>query len=298
MNYNFDSRFKDIADGLTAFCIFGGPSVKEVVNLEKIIDNNFTVAVNYGIKFYKPDLYISGDNQIVREFFEDKEFILHKFKGGKLLKDKALFEYDEEPIIIEGKSHLVKDSNMVKILISNDFPCYNYNFTSGQIYKQYAYEYCKKIPNTWVVTEHRSSDAENWPTLSPEWEGSIDNYGKDMNCIYPGGMTGSPTFQILYYMGFKKVITVGLGDIGKSRGNPGRDSGVQSTVWGPEEVHSIPIHNHMWSGDRDLKILHGGEIFNQYGKFNKAKYDELLDSKNKTEKDNLIKKIKNIGELN
>ncbi len=298
MNYNFDSRFKNIADGMTAFCVFGGPSVQQVVDLEKIIDNNFTIAVNYGIKFYKPDLYVSGDNQIVREFFEDDEFILHKFIGGKLLKNQAGFDYDETPITIQGKSHLVKDNNMIKILISNDFPCYNYNFTSGQIYKQYAYEYCKKIPNTWVVTEYRSADAENWPTLSPEWEGSIDNYGKDMNCIYPGGMVASPVFQILYYMGFKKVIAVGLGDIGHSRGNPGRDSGLQSTFWGPEEIHSIPIHNEMWSGDRDLKILHGGEIFNQYGEFNKAKYDELLDSKNKIEKDKLVKRIKKQGKLN
>jgi hypothetical protein len=295
--YNLDDRFKNIADGVTAFCIFGGPSVENVVEIDNLIKNNFTVVVNNGIKFHKPDMFVSADNVIVREFFEDNEFTVHRFTGGKLFKNASNFSYDEKPIVIQGKSHLVKDENMMKILVSNDFPCYNFNFTTGQIYKQNAYDYCKRVKNTWVVKEYRSETNENWPTLSPQWENSLTEYGKDMNNIYPGGNIASIVFQILYYMGFSKVITVGIGDSGSSKGNLQHhlDKEENEFEWDAYEINSIPIHNEMWSGSRELKTLHGGEILNKYGEFHTADYDELLNTKNKIKKDNLIKKIKEIS---
>ena len=55
INFKLDNRFKNIANGMTAFCIFGGPSTNQVKNIDELIKNNFTVVVNNGIKFYKPD---------------------------------------------------------------------------------------------------------------------------------------------------------------------------------------------------------------------------------------------------
>ena len=296
-NYNLDNRFKDIADGMTAFCIFGGPSVEDVIDIKKIINNNFTVVVNNGIKFYKPDMFVSADNVIVREYFENCEFTVHRFTGGKLFKNSSNFGYDEKPIIIEGKSHLVEDENMMKILVANEFPCYNFNFTTGQIYKHNAYDYCKRIKNTWTSIEYRDETNENWPTLSPQWENSLVEYGKDMSNIYSGGNIASIVFQILYYMGFKKLIVVGIGDKGSSRGNLQHhlESEENQFEWDIYEINSIPIHNEMWSGDRELKVLHGGEILNEYGDFNKADYSELLNPNNKINKNNLIKKLKDIS---
>ena len=250
--------------------------------------------MNNGIKFYKPDLYVVADNVTVREYFESEEFTVHRFISGEMFKSNSNFRYDDTPITIKGKSHLVDDIDMMKILISTNFPCYNFGFTSGQIYKHFAYDYCKRIPNTWVVVEHKNEDGTNWPTLSPEWEGSIESYGVDMGCIYPGGNIASDVFQILYYMGFNKIITVGLGDVGISKGNPKYHTKFNDNQfeWDVYEIHSIPIHNEMWNGKRQLKILHGGEIFNEYGSFAGASYDELLNPSNKKNKKHLKEKIR------
>ena len=47
-------------------------------DIKGIIDNNFVVTVNNNIKFYKPDMFVSADNVIVREYFEKLVIILEQ----------------------------------------------------------------------------------------------------------------------------------------------------------------------------------------------------------------------------
>ena len=80
MEFCVNKNWKNIAKGHTAFCIFGGPSSNQVKDINKIIENNFTVTVNHNIKrFPNASMFITADNPIAREYFEDKEFWLgHK----------------------------------------------------------------------------------------------------------------------------------------------------------------------------------------------------------------------------
>ena len=81
MNYFIDNKWKNIGKGHTAFCILGGPSSTKVKNLEEIISNNFTITVNHNIKNHpNVDMYITADNFIAREYFEEGEFFLHQFE--------------------------------------------------------------------------------------------------------------------------------------------------------------------------------------------------------------------------
>lgn len=287
MSY-INEKWKNIAQGHTAFCILGGPSVKLVNNLQEIIQNNFTVTVNHNIKLYpNSDLYITGDNPIAREYFENKEFFIHKFRGGKLLEQQSYFEYEKEPQWIQGKREiLLQNPNLIKIIGCNIFPNYNYSFSTGQLYKLYGEEYCKQIPNTHLCIEHRNEQGESWPILSPEVPESISNYGVNPNKLYPGGNISGITFQLLYYMGFDKVIVVGYGDNGESAGySPGTQF-----IWSNEEIHAMVVHNTVW-GDR-LKALHGSEICKEYVDFKTASYDELESSPDK--KNILINKLLNL----
>ena len=64
-NY-IDSSWKNIAEGHTAFCILGGPSVTQVKDIQDIIQNNFTITLNHNI-----DLKTNGNidtNQVVQAF--------------------------------------------------------------------------------------------------------------------------------------------------------------------------------------------------------------------------------------
>ena len=132
-NFYINEKWMNIANGHTAFCILGGPSVNQVKNLKEIIKNNFTITVNRNIEKY-PDssMYVTGDSFIAREYFEEKEFFLHKFKGGKLLKNQSHFDYNEEPIWVKGKRNiLLSNKNLIKIIACNEYPCYNTSFTTG-----------------------------------------------------------------------------------------------------------------------------------------------------------------------
>ena len=96
--YLLNPSFKDIAKDHTAFCIFGGPSSNETQNIDNIIKNNFTVTVNHSIaKYPNVDLFLTADNLISREYFEDKEFFSHKFIGGKMIEEASQFKYKKEP---------------------------------------------------------------------------------------------------------------------------------------------------------------------------------------------------------
>lgn len=285
MNYYINNNWKNIAKGHTAFCILGGPSANQVKNIQNIINNNFTITVNHNIKTYPNcDMYITADNSIAREYFENKEFCLFKFTGGKLLKNQAGFNYDYEPIWIKGKKEILQQNpNLIKIIACNEFPIYNYSFTTGQLPKHHGEEYCKLTPNTYLCIEYRNEQGESWPTLSPTIQESLDNYGINPLKLIPGGNVSGILFQLLWFMGFDKVIVVGYGDNGISNGY--EDNRIFD--WSENEIHAIVTHNTVWKDK--LKSLHGSEICREYCDFKQASYDELELTPNK--KLELINKI-------
>ena len=283
-NNYIDSSWKEIAKGHTAFCILGGPSTKQVKNLQDIIDNNFTVTVNHNIKTYPNcDMYVTADNSIAREYFEDKEFCLFKFTGGKLLKNQAGFNYNEEPIWIQGKKEIIQQNpNLIKIIACNEFPIYNYSFTTGQLSKHHGEEYCKNTPNTHICIEQRNEQGESWPLLSPEIPESIVQYGKDPQQLISGGNVSGILFQLLWFMGFDKVIVVGYGDNGTSNGYDDK-----IFEWSNEEIHAMVTHNTVWKDK--LTSLHGSEICREYCDFKQSSYNELENTPTKKQK--LINKL-------
>ena len=96
-------------------------------------------------------------------------------------------------------------------------------------------------------------------------------------------------FQLLYYMGFSKVIVVGYGDKGESEGYEKLISSGHAIpwTWSSEEIHAMVTHHQIW-GDK-LKCLHGGEICKSYVDFKTAQYTELETTPTKKEK--LVKKL-------
>ena len=284
MSY-INHNWKDIAKGNTAFCILGGPSVKQVDDIQTIINNNFTITVNHNIKDYPNcDLYITADNSIAREYFEDKKFCLFKFTGGKLLENQSGFTYDKNPIWIQGKKEILQQNpNLIKIIACNEFPIYNYSFTTGQLSKHHGEEYCKTTPHTHLCIEYRNEQGESWPILSPTIPESLTKYGTNPSELISGGNVSGILFQLLWFMGFDKVIVVGYGDNGTSNGYE------MNTIfeWSNEEIHAMTTHHTKW-GDR-LKSLHGSEICREYCDFKQASYDELETTPDK--KNELILKL-------
>lgn len=286
-----NSQWKDVANGNTAFCILGGPFVKNVNNIQNIIENNFTVTVNRNIEAYPNcDLYLTADNGLAREYFEDRSFFLHKYIGGDfMLRDKASFRFDDAPIWIEGKRQIIlQNPNLIKIIACNELPCYNWIFTTGQLYKFHGEEYCRQVPNTYLCIENRdTNNGQSYPVLSTYIQSSVDEYGTNPLKIYPGGNVSGIIFQLLWYMGFEKVIIVGYGDDGGSYGY------TTPFLWSDEEIHAIVVHNMKWK-DR-LKLLHGGEVCKSYAPFLNASYAELENSPEK--KNILIDKLLQIGKV-
>jgi hypothetical protein len=284
MNNYINLSWKNIAKGHTAFCILGGPSVSQIEDIQNIIQNNFTITVNHNIQFYpNADMYITADNSIAREYFEDKEFCLFKFEGGKLLQHQSAFAYNQEPIWIKGKKHIIEQNpNLIKILACNKFPIYNYSFTTGQLASHHGEEYCKTTPNTYLCIEYRNPQGESYPILSPTIKESIDTYGQDPQKFLAGGNISGILFQLLWYMGFEKVIVVGYGDDGISNGYSNK-----KFEWSEEEIHAMVTHNSVW--DDRLKTLHGGELCRDYCDFPQASYNEL--DTTLTNKEKLIQKL-------
>ncbi len=298
-DFYINEKWKGIAKGHTAFCILGGPSVNQVKDLDKIIENNFTIVANRQIEKYpNASMYVTADSSIAREFFEEGDFFLHKFKGGKILKNQSHFNYDETPLWVKGKRNILNiNPNLIKIIACNDFPCYNQIFTTGQLYKYSGEEYCKKVNNTYLCVEYRNAEGESWPPLSPSFPDTLNTYGTNPLKLMPGGNVASVVFQLLYYMGFSKVITVGYGDSGESQGYENvkyatKDDRLKNSntnqlwTWSESEIHAMVAHNKKW-GDK-LKILHGGEICKEYAPYVNATHNDL-DNNKKELVDKLIK---------
>jgi len=77
-----------------------------------------------------------------------------------------------------------------------------------------------------------------------------------------GGNISSIVFQLLFYMGFEKVVTLGYGDEGTSRGY----QTPSNFDWSVEELHAMEVHLLKW-GDR-IGSLTGGEYCRKYFDFN------------------------------
>ena len=286
--YFIDERFKGIADGKTAFCIFGGPSAKSIDNIEELIQNNFTITVNNNIVDYpNVDMYFTADNLLTRTYFEDDDFFVHKFLGGKLLRNKSDFRYEEEPTWIEPKKNVFsKNESMVKIIGCNTFPIYNRNFTTGQTYYLDGILFARKHKNVYICIEHRDVSGESYPTLTLENPMTIESYGKNPMDFISGGNISSIVFQTLKYMGFQSVIVVGYADYGISNGY---DKPTQFE-WSAEEIHGMSVHSHIWG--KNLKLLSGGELFSEFElEHGTITRDEMV---NKEHKNELINRFKNI----
>lgn len=287
-NFFVDERFRGIAEGKSAFCIFGGPSAKRVKNLDWLIENNFSVTVNNNIIDYpNVDMYITADNVIARTYFEQDEFYIHKFLGGKLLRGTSNFNYDPTPIWITPKKEVFSvNPDMLKILGCNDFPCYNRNFTTGQVYYLDGIQFCKDHKNLYICIEHRNENGDDYPTLTLQDESTFINYGKNPKDFIGGGNISSIVFQLLRYMGFSQIITVGYADIGTSNGY---EEGTQFE-WSPEEIHAISVHSHVWGNG--FRILEGGELFSKFDlNYKPISNDEM---NNREQKLSLIEKINNL----
>ena len=238
-------------------------------------------------------MYITADNGIAREYFEDKDFFLHKFMGGNLNKNNSNFSYEEKPIWMEGKRNiLLKNPNLVKIIACNEFPCYNESFTTGQLYKYKGIEYAKQVKNTHICIEHRNINGESWPTLSPSLPETIKGYGNNPLKLYPGGNVSSILFQLLWYMGFKKLVIIGYGDKGRSVRAEGyenkfNEESFTEFKWSENELHALATHYQKW-GDR-IKILKGGELCKEYASFPLATQTDLCTFPD--DKNQLIEKI-------
>lgn len=287
-NYFFDDRFSDIANGKTAFCIFGGPSIKNIPNIDYLIENNFTVTVNKNISTYpNVDMYVTADNMITRMYFEKDDFFLHNFRHGKMIRTYAKMEYELEPIWFKSERNVLEtNKDMLKIIGCNTFPCYNGNFTTGQTYYLDGIRFAKFTENTYICIEHREeSTGESYPLLTLEDESTIFSYGKNPKNLISGGNVSSIVFQLLKYMGFSKVIVIGYGDIGTSNGY-----GDSIFEWSSEELHAMSVHSHIWG--ENFKVLSGGELLDKYGFVHgKANINELENIEDKKE---LINKFKSL----
>ena len=112
--------------------------------------------------------------------------------------------------------------------------------------------------------------------------------------IHAGGNVGSDVLQIMWFMGFNKVIVVGYGDASGSYEEEIHQQAGKSFTWDRYGLDSIPIHSSMWSKDptRTLKILLGGEVLKRHGEFPAASWLELQN--NLDSKDHLVEKIRRI----
>lgn len=284
-----DERWHNIATDYTAFCLFGGPSAKQLDNLDKLIKNNITIVINNGIQVYpNATIFLSADNRPVRKYCEE-------LTGCFKLFHKHGFQQTE----IKYDGQLLNKKDIIKIIISQKLSTSNYNREIGQIHHSYAIKYAKKLPHSWVATMFAfdpsgstygtSSKPNKFLTLADSV--IMDNYGTNPHALYPAGNSGSLVLQLLYYMGFNKIIFVGFGDIGFSQGT-NKDETSRTTTKGKISMHAkyaMEVHAAKW-GSR-AKILTGGELIQPFG-FQSADLSELYTNSHK--KEEFLNKIYNL----
>ncbi len=275
-----DERWHNIAVDYTAFCLFGGPSAKQLENLDELIQNNITIVINNGIQVYpNATMFLSADNRPVRKYCEAL--------SGSF---KLFHKHGSQQTEIKYDGQLLNRHDIIKIIISQTLSTSNYNREIGQIHHSYAIEYAKKLPNSWVATMFAfDPHGSTYQTLSKPNQFLtladpviMHTYGTNPHTLYPAGNSGSLVLQLLYYMGFNKIIFAGFGDIGFSQGtNTGETS--RTTSKGKISIHAqhaMQVHAAKW-GSR-AKILTGGELIRPFG-FQSADRSELYTNPNKKE---------------
>ena len=127
------------------------------------------------------------------------------------------------------------------------------------------------------------------PALSLEWDQCLEKYGSDMQSVHAGGNIASNVFQLLYYMGFEKIITIGYCDKGNSLGYD------QNSPWKIEsksEFDGWKVHDKVWG--ENLRFLDGGEHFEEItGVKHKADLSELDNSE---QRESILQRIYAISE--
>lgn len=272
-----NENFKNIADGATAFCVFGGPSARnyDKSELKKLLKNNFSICVNKGIEYYPESaMWLTADNKF-RQYFEDYKFVLldpRSTQGDKVL--------------LQSKSQYIKDYEGVKVVFGQDG---SNRFDIGQIPIKLVEEYSQEYKNLYYCKEYKNPNRiPNWmPALSLEWVQCLEKYGSDMQSVHAGGNIASNVFQLLYYMGFKKIIVIGYCDKGKSLGY-----NKEWTIDHQSELDAWKVHDKVWG--ENLRFLDGGEHFEEItGVKHKADLSELDNSE---QRESILQRIYAISE--
>lgn len=277
-----NENFKNIADGATAFCVFGGPSATNYnkSELKKLLRNNFSICVNKGIEYYPESaMWLTADNKF-RQYFEDYKFVLLDPKCLQRRHQQHLQEDDK--ILFQPKSHYVKNYEGVKVVFGQEG---SNRFDIGQIPIKLIEEYSQEYKNLYYCKEYKNPYRNpNWmPALSLEWDQCLEKYGSDMQSVHAGGNIASNVFQLLYYMGFKKIIVIGYCDKGKSLGY-----NKEWTIDHQSELDAWKVHNKVWG--ENLRFLDGGEHFEEItGVKHKADLSELNNPEQRRE---ILRKIK------
>lgn len=274
-----NENFKNIADGATAFCVFGGPSATNYnkSELKKLLKNNFSICVNKGIEYYPESaMWLTADNKF-RQYFEDYKFVLLDPRSAQ-----------GDKVLLQPKSQYIKDYEGIKVVFGQEG---SNRFDIGQIPVKLVEEYSQEYKNLYYCKEYKNPNRiPNWmPALSLEWDQCLEKYGSDMQSVHAGGNIASNVFQLLYYMGFKKIIVIGYCDKGNSLGYD------QNSPWEIEsksEFDGWKVHDKVWG--ENLRFLDGGEHFEEItGVKHKAGLSELDNSE---QRESILQRIYAISE--
>jgi hypothetical protein len=274
-----NENFKNIADGATAFCVFGGPSATNYnkSELKKLLKNNFSICVNKGIEYYPESaMWLTADNKF-RQYFEDYKFVLLDPRSAQ-----------GDKVLLQPKSQYIKDYEGIKVVFGQEG---SNRFDIGQIPVKLVEEYSQEYKNLYYCKEYKNPNRiPNWmPALSLEWDQCLEKYGSDMQSVHAGGNIASNVFQLLYYMGFEKIIVIGYCDKGNSLGYD------QNSPWEIEsksEFDGWKVHDKVWG--ENLRFLDGGEHFEEItGVKHKADLSELDNSE---QRESILQRIYAISE--
>ena len=318
------NNYKNIAEGLTAFIVGGGPSAESFgkEKLQKLVSQNISATVNYNLQFYDDFfMWCTGDNKITRQFFEkDIRTYVSMTAGNALGVNHETGETKPVPgYLVKSMStlpslneHINKNKNTYKIIFAQVISSQIDWSDGSQIYfSDVINSENYQNNNVLLGVEHKEEeefDIGNNRTMKNIYGNpgihlslnmpeeikygntfnkiSSDNFEENVYTCISGGNVMSNLLQLLYFMGFEKVITIGWGDKGSSAGNNEREI----FTWSEDEFNAIKVHNKYW-GDR-LKILSGGEILKENGEFKDALIEEL--ENNKDQRDILNERIKNL----
>jgi len=272
-----DKNFKNIADGATAFCVFGGPSARnyDKSELKKLLRNNFSICVNKGIEYYPESaMWLTADNKF-RQYFEDYKFVLLDPRSAQ-----------GDKVLLQPKSQYIKDYEGIKVVFGQEG---SNRFDIGQIPVKLVEEYSKEYKNLYSCKEYKNPHRiPNWmPALSLKWDQCLEKYGSDMQSVHAGGNIASNVFQLLYYMGFKKIVVIGYCDKGKSLGY-----NIEWTIDHQSELDAWEVHDKVWG--ENLRFLDGGEHYEEItGVKHKADLSELNNLK---QRESILQRIYAISE--